>query len=258
MDNSKLLIYMTAQTSKKKAISKLLLYMATKSKFKARPNNFSLHKKFSFYKIMINKIYTIRVNSINRIKSLKHLNFTLKNNNNSRLHPNFIQAISRNFKASNCTIINRLLLLNTRAVSKNNRTKRRLFILKACKTFNNNKSSQDIKPLNFMIKINNLFKRSNLNSRLLHFTRTLTGSLSHSKSLISSSSSKILTISKGLINISPIVKLKIITKQYNKIKWIILNLERKFQNKLIIRIIKTLISENNRDYETESVILTKM
>lgn len=258
MENSKLLIYMTAQTSQKKAISKLLLYMVTKSKFKARPNNFSLNKKFSFYKIMINKIYTIRVNSINRIKNLKHLNFTPMINNSNHLHPNFIQTISLNFKVNNCTIVSRVLLLNTRAVSKNNHTKRRLFILKVCKIFNNNKSSLDIKPLNFMIKINNLFKLSNLNLRLLPFTRRLIGSLSHSKSLINSNSSKILTINKGLINISPIVKLKIISKLYNKIKWIILNLERKFQNKLIIRIIKTLISENNRDYETESVILTKM
>jgi hypothetical protein len=40
-----------------------------------------------------------------------------------------------------------------------------------------------------------------------------------------------LIISKVLINIRQIVNLKTILKQYNKIKWIILNLERKSQNK---------------------------
>jgi hypothetical protein len=40
-----------------------------------------------------------------------------------------------------------------------------------------------------------------------------------------------LIISKALISIRQIVNLKTILKQYNKIKWIILNLERKSQNK---------------------------
>jgi hypothetical protein len=40
-----------------------------------------------------------------------------------------------------------------------------------------------------------------------------------------------LIISKELINIKLIVNFKTKFNRYNKIKWIILNLERKFQNK---------------------------
>jgi hypothetical protein len=60
-----------------------------------------------------------------------------------------------------------------------------------------------------------------------------------------------LIIIKVLISIRQIVNLKTILKQYNKIKWIILNLERKSQNKWIIKIIKTLILESSRGLEIE-------
>ena len=229
VENSRLQIYMTALINQRRALSKPHHYMVVKRRFKTHPlNNINLLKKFSFYKKMINNNYTIQVNSINRIKSSKRHNFTLMN---SHLPPSNIPTISQNTRLSKCTKVNKPPLLNTRVASKSNLTKHLLFTPKICNTLSNCRSSQDIKPLNFIKKINNQFKRSNNNTRRRLFTRILTGSHKYSKFHISSNSSKILIIIKVLISIRQIVNLKTILKQYNKIKWIILNLERKSQNK---------------------------
>ena len=229
VENSRLQIYMIARINQKRALSKPHNYMVAKRRFKTHPlNNINLLKKFSFYKKMINNNYTIQVNSISRIKNSKRHNFTLMN---SHLPLSNIPVISQNTRLNKFTKVNRRPLLNTRVAFKSNLTKHLLFILKICNTLNNSRSSQDIKPLNFIKKINNQFRRSNRNSRRRLFTRILTGSHRYSKFHISSSSSKILIISKALISIRQIVNLKTILKQYNKIKWIILNLERKSQNK---------------------------
>ena len=229
VENSRLQIYMIAQINQKRALSKPHHYMVVKRRFKTHPlNNINLLKKFSFYKKMFNNNYTIQVNSISRIKNSKRHNFTLMN---SHLPLRYFPVISQNTRLNKCTKVNRRPLLNIRAAYKSNLTKHLLFTLKICNTLNNSRNSQDIKPLNFIKKINNQFKRSNRNTRRHLFTRILTGSHRYSKFHISSSSSKILIISKVLISIRQIVNLKTILKQYNKIKWIILNLERKSQNK---------------------------
>ena len=134
-------------------------------------------------------------------------------------------------------ILNKLLqlikLLNIQIAFKNNLTKLLLFIQMTCNIHLSNSPNKDFKHLNYIQINNNLFKLNNNNSKLHLFIRMIIDRHPYNQIHIShhNNINKIQIINQGLINIKQIVNLKMILNRFNKIKWIIPNSERNFQNK---------------------------